>query len=387
MGEPSKNQALSLYIHIPFCRRKCRYCDFLSWPGRLEMLVPYVTALVREISKYRGVLSERQVSTVFFGGGTPSLLTSEQVNQILETIAAAGTLLPDCEISLEANPEMLTEDKLRGYREAGVNRLSLGVQSTHEALLAFLGRGHSPSDFYHAVESARKVGFSNISGDLIFGIPGQSLDLWHQSLEKMVQLQLNHLSCYGLTYEKGTPLFDNLLQKSFQAVDEDLEWKMFRHAIAWLQQKGYDHYEISNYAMPGDQCRHNLTYWENREYLGVGAGAHGFLNGERYENTTVLEDYLQRLKENEYPVVNREVVSLRESVSETCFLGLRLRKGISESAFQQRYGRSLNDFYPAVLPRLMEKRLLEREAGRIRLTERGIDLSNQVFTALMLDEN
>ncbi|MDW7671298.1 MAG: radical SAM family heme chaperone HemW, partial [Bacillota bacterium] len=338
-------------------------------------------------SQYRGVLSERQVSTVFFGGGTPSLLTSDQVNQIIETISAAGTLLPDAEISLEANPEMLTEDILRGYREAGVNRLSLGLQSTHEALLTFLGRHHSPADFYHAVESARKAGFSNISGDLIFGIPGQSLDSWHQSLEKMVQLQLDHLSCYGLTYEKGTPLFDRLFQNQFQAVDEDLEWKMFRHAIDWLQAQGYDHYEISNYAKPGNQCRHNLTYWKNREYLGVGAGAHGFLNGERYENTVSLEEYVKRLKEKEYPVANRQRVSLRESVSETCFLSLRLREGISESAFQHRYGRSLMDFYPVVLPRLMEKRLLVREDGRVRLTETGIDFSNQVFTALMLDEN
>ena len=377
---------VSIYIHIPFCRRKCRYCDFLSWPNQLENLQDYVNALIKEIDRYRGWLADRLVSTVFFGGGTPSLMNPEQVCRIIHEINQKGHLSGTAEITMEANPDQLTEEKLEGYRDAGVNRLSIGLQSTDPALLSFLGRNHTAHDFYKAVEAARKAGIQNINGDLIFGIPGQTLEQWRSSLEEVVKVQLPHLSCYGLTYEEETPLYRSLIRNEFQPIDEDLEWNMFRHGIQWLQESGYEHYEISNYALPGYQCLHNLTYWENREYIGLGVGAHGFLEGERVENTSSLSDYFQMLERNRFPVINRHKISVTESVSETCFLGLRLRKGISEQRFLERYGKPLLEFYPSIIPQLIERELLVKDKGYLRLTEVGIDLSNQVFEALMLEE-
>ena len=380
------NVAIGVYIHIPFCRQKCSYCDFLSWPQHEGSIPAYVEGLVREIGLYRGVLANRQVSTVFFGGGTPSLLSGAEVSTILRAIKSVSDLSPGAEISLEANPETLWEEKVQQYAAAGVNRLSIGLQSTHPHLLQSIGRMHSVEDFYKSVEWSRRAGIQNINGDLIFGIPGQRLGDWKESLTELAELKLPHLSCYGLTYEEGTPLTSQMEGGLVVPVEEDSEWRMFRHGIEWLQSRGYTHYEISNYALPGFECRHNINYWENGEYIGLGAGAHGFYDESRRENATSLKDYLKLILENEKPIIHQQRVSKNASINETCFLGLRMMKGISVENFQQRYGLSLMEAYPEELPRLMDRGLLEYVDGHVRLTKKGIDLSNLVFEALLLDE-
>ncbi|SMP39607.1 radical SAM family heme chaperone HemW [Anoxynatronum buryatiense] len=380
----SNQHPLSIYIHIPFCRQKCHYCDFLSWPNRLEDLDGYVEALLAEVDLYRGRLAERPVATVFFGGGTPSLLTGVHTSRILEKLAAVGNLTKNAEITMEANPEQLTLDQLKAYRQAGVNRLSLGLQSTHDPLLAFLGRRHTAADFYQVVELARQAGFVNVNADLIFGIPGQQLEQWQESLETLEAMKIPHLSCYGLTFEPGTPLHRQRETGVVCAANEDLEYAMFRWGIEWLQQKGYQHYEISNYALPGKSCHHNITYWENREYLGLGAGAHGFLSGERTANSQQMESYVTAINQGDFPYMNSEKIGLTESVSETMFLGLRMRRGISETAFESRYGQSMASFFEKEIAELVQRGLLERNSGFLRLTEKGIDLSNLVFEKLLV---
>ena len=381
-----KNGTIGLYIHIPFCRQKCSYCDFLSWPQHEGSVPAYVEGLVREIGLYRGVLANMQVSTVFFGGGTPSLLSGSEVSIILEAIKSVAHLSSEAEISLEGNPETLWEEKIQQYAAAGVNRLSIGLQSTHPHLLRSIGRMHSVEDFYKSVEWSRKAGIGNINGDLIFGIPGQQLEDWKESVAELVNLRLPHLSCYGLTYEEGTPLTSQMERGLVVPVEEDLEWMMFRHGIDWLKSKGYTHYEISNYAMPGFECRHNINYWENGEYIGLGAGAHGFYDESRKENATSLKAYYKLISENKKPIVKEHRVSKNASISETCFLGLRMMKGISDENFKKRYGLSLKEAYPEELPRLIEGGLLEYVGGHVRLTKKGVDLSNLVFEALLLDE-
>lgn len=380
------SSTISVYIHVPFCRQKCSYCDFLSWPQHEEAIPAYVDDLVREINLYRGVFAERQVSTVFFGGGTPSLLAGPEIKTILDAVTSVASMLPDAEITLEANPETLWEEKLKQYAESGINRLSIGLQSTHQHLLQFIGRMHTVEDFHKSVEWARKAGINNINGDLIFGIPGQKLQEWEESLSDVAALKLPHLSCYGLTYEEGTPLTTQMEKNRFKPVDEEHEWMMFRHGIEWLQSRNYHHYEISNYAMTGFECRHNINYWKNLEYIGLGAGAHGFINGVRTENAKSLKAYQKMISSNEKPIVIRQKVSRNASISETCFLGLRMREGISNKAFLNRYGTSLSDVYPVEIPCLIERGLLESVDGYVRLTEKGFDLSNQVFVAFLLDE-
>lgn len=380
----SQQDPLSVYMHIPFCRQKCHYCDFLSWPNRVEDLDLYVDTLLAEIELYRGRLAERPVATVFFGGGTPSLLSDSHISRILEKLAAVGSFAKEMEVTMEANPEQLTQDQLRGYRQAGVNRLSVGLQSTHESLLAFLGRRHTAVDFYRVVETARQAGFENLNTDLIFGIPGQTLEQWQQTLETIAALEVSHISCYGLTFEPGTPLHRQREQGFICAVDEDLEYAMFRWGIEWLQQRGYQHYEISNYALSEKTCRHNITYWENREYIGLGAGAHGFLSEERTANHQQLESYVAAVQQGEFPYMSRENITLWDSVSDTMFLGLRMRRGISEADFEKRYRQPMTFFFREEIGKLIQQKLLVRQEGFLRLTEKGIDLSNVVFEKLLV---
>mgnify|MGYP001151819309 CR=1 FL=1 len=372
-------QVISLYLHIPFCRRKCSYCDFLSYPDQLNKIGDYVNALIIEIKSYQRWLAGRLITTVFLGGGTPSLLSPTQVNRIIKTISQTAFLAKDAEITLEANPEGLSEERILGYREAGINRLSIGLQSTDPTLLRLLGRHHSVEDYNCAVVGARRAGINNINTDLIFGIPGQKIETWQSTLEIVKDLHIPHISCYGLTYEEGTTFKKNLAKGIMEPADEELEWSMYRYAIAWLQEQGYEHYEISNYAVPGNQCRHNLTYWENREYIGLGAGAHGFYHQERWENYSLIDEYLYRIQNNLQPVKSKMRISEAEAVGETMFLGLRLRQGVSEERFYQRHGNYPDAYFDDKIKKLVKLKWLKKEDGYIRLTEAGFDLANQVF--------
>lgn len=373
--------AIGLYIHIPFCVRKCFYCDFVSYPASWFEQQEYLTALKKEVNLYGLALAqpEKEVSSLFIGGGTPTLLDPAGLVLLLESVKSSFSLLPGLEITVEANPCTVKKEGLRLLAEAGVNRLSIGVQSFHVNHLEVLGRIHSPGDAAAAVEAARGAGFANINLDLIFGIPGQTMSEWLDTLRQAVGLGPKHLALYGLQLEKGTILEQSVVRGERQPCREEDELAMFQEAICFLDSRGYEHYEISNFARPGMKCAHNLTYWMNLPYLGLGAGAHSYMRGVRFSNYTSLKEYSRKLLLGECPVEDREKVSFKTEISETMFLGLRLIKGLDLELFYRRFGRKVEDFYFREINSLVEEGLIEYSEGCLRLTSKGLPVANRVF--------
>ncbi len=386
--------AYSLYIHVPFCRRRCAYCDFNTY-ARLEHLIPaYVEALRTEL----GCLAKAAgrplaVHTVYFGGGTPSLLPAAAVGQVLETIAQHFALAADAEISLEANPGTVSLAGLRALRAAGVNRLSFGVQSAHPADLRLLGRDHDYPTAIRSVAWARQAGFRNLNLDLIFGLPGQPLSRWQRTVELVLGLAPEHLSLYALTLEHGTPLAHQVEGGLLPPPDDDLAAAMYTWADERLRAGGWASYEISNWARPGYACRHNLQYWRNLPYLGVGAGAHGYAAGQRTVNVLTPQAYIRRLQRPQarpFPrtpaTVQARRLTVEDEMAETMMMGLRLtEEGVHAATFADRFGRPLEEVYPTTIPRLVEQGLLawDDHRERLRLTPRGRLLGNWVFRAFL----
>ncbi len=406
-----RDEALSLYLHLPFCTVRCVYCDFNTYAGLEDLMAPYVSALCQEIRRV-GRAAEAKVGravahTVFFGGGTPSLLPLDLHTRIFAALREAFTLTPDCEITLEANPGTLHCAELEGLRALGVNRLSLGVQSSHLHELRLLDRRHRFDDVVQAVSWARAAGFENINLDLIFGLPHQTLAQWQATVQRVLALEPEHLAAYALSLEHGTPLRAWVYRGLLPAPDPDLAAEMYEWASETLEQHGYRQYEISNWARddcrpPADEddpkseirnpkfaCRHNLQYWRNGEYLGFGAGAHGHAAGKRYSNVLAPATYIQRLRncaagEWAYPlspaVAQSSVLTPSDAMGETMMMGLRLtREGVASSEFKQRFGVALGERYRRELNRLRERGLLEWDGERARLTRAGRLLGNQVF--------
>jgi oxygen-independent coproporphyrinogen-3 oxidase len=403
--------AQSVYIHIPFCRAKCAYCDFDSFAGLEGYLAPYVAALVREIESFLNPKSqianrksktkvsgkETRVSTVYFGGGTPSLLSLSQVQRLLG--ALDSLLVKNAEVTLEANPGTVDYDYLRGLRGLGVNRLSLGVQSFDDALLRAMGRIHSAREALEAYYQAREAGFDNVNLDLIYGLPGPPdvpelnsgisgegyLARWNDTLSKALALQPDHLSLYALTLEPNTPMGAAVASGQLSLPDEDLVADMYVLAEELLEQAGYVHYEISNWAhSETKECRHNLTYWRNQAYVGFGAGAHSYLNGYRYHNVLSPLEYIARLERGESPVDEVSFTSKETEMAETMMLGLRLtRVGVRRAAFRERFGQELDEAYAAPIQELVALGLLEDLGEAIRLTPRGRLLGNEAFARFL----
>ncbi|MEX1071545.1 MAG: radical SAM family heme chaperone HemW [Anaerolineales bacterium] len=387
------NSPYSLYLHIPFCIHRCGYCDFNTYAG-LENLIPaYVDALITEVC-YVALASGARlpVHTIFFGGGTPSLLPVDKVAEILAAIRESYDLAADAEISLEANPGTLSLEKLHGLREAGINRLSLGVQSANPEELRLLERQHDFVDVIQAVKWARQAGFDNLNLDWIFGLPGQSLASWQQNINMAVELDPEHLSLYALSIEHGTPFKEMSSRGLLPLPDPDLAAEMYEWASARLNEAGYLQYEISNWAKSGPggkplACRHNLQYWHNLPYIGLGAGAHGFVDGLRIANTLAPSAYIKRLKDGgkfAWPrtpaTATAEPVNAQREMGETMMMGLRLvDEGISKGSFSRRFGEQLEAVYGNQIKRLEELKLLEAAGDALRLTERGRLLGNQVF--------
>ncbi len=389
MSEP-----LSLYVHIPFCTAKCGYCDFNSYAGQDHLIPAYDQALERELRLWGRSLGSRPVPTVYMGGGTPSLTPLEELARVADVVRECFRLEPDAEWSLEANPGTVNEAYLRGLRDLGVNRLSFGVQSFDDAELKALERIHTADDVRREVAAARAAGFDNLNLDLIFGLPGQSLDGWRRNLEEALRLEPDHISAYALTVEEGTALARNVARGRTPPPDPDLQADMYELTEDLLASAGYEHYELSNWARPGRQCRHNLVYWRNGEYLGVGAGAHSYLDGVRFANERLPSRYLAAVNETWEasqaggPTTMRQVASIeRETdemrMAETAILGLRLVEGVDLVAFERRFGRRFEDVYAAELPELFSFGLIERADGHIRLTRRGRLLGNEVFQRLL----
>lgn len=377
--------AHSVYIHIPFCTNKCYYCDFNSFVTNNPQLIwDYLEALRREMELTFREKPVEQVKTVFVGGGTPTFLDYEQMKQFLSTVQTylGPYLADDVEYTMEANPGTTDVDKLRLMRELGINRLSFGVQSFDNALLKRLGRIHDTDDVYRSIDNARKVGFANISIDLMFGLPDQSVAIFRETLDKAFALGTTHFSAYSLKVEENT-LFHTLYQKDqLPLPSEEAELEMYLVLIDEMEKHGYAQYEISNFAKPGFASRHNKTYWLNEDYYGLGAGAHGYIDGFRHVNAGPLAIYLQKCKEG-LPRVEQFEVPREDAMEEQMILGLRLREGVDLDRFAARFGISAYDVFGTIIEEETEKGLLVRDGAHLRLTRNGMLLGNEVFARFL----
>ena len=369
---------LGVYIHIPFCVRKCRYCDFLSFSEKEEQMVSYVESLTEEIRCFFQREPDYKVCSIYLGGGTPSILEPKLTEKLLQTVFMAADVAADAEITTEANPGTLTREKLKAYKKAGINRLSLGLQSTVKQELEYLGRIHCYEDFLESYHMARQEGFSNLNVDLMSAIPLQTLESWEQTLLRILELEPEHISAYSLIVEEGTPFYeDERLEKLIP--DEDTERAMYELTEKLLEKRGYQRYEISNYAKPGRECRHNLIYWDRQDYIGFGLGAASCIRDTRFSNTDHMESYLKQPFTDFYDRENLEKLSLQEQMEEAMILGLRKTEGISKKVFSDRYGEQMDHIFGDVISKYQKEGLLEQKDDFIRFTKRGFDLSNIVL--------
>ncbi|GED31341.1 radical SAM family heme chaperone HemW [Brevibacillus centrosporus] len=375
----------SVYIHIPFCTNKCFYCDFNSFVTNNPQLVwDYLDALKKEMELTFASKPPERVKTIFVGGGTPTFLDHAQMRQFLESVRdnLGKYWTDDIEFTMEANPGTTDVEKLAIMRELGVNRLSFGVQSFDNALLKRLGRIHDTEDVYRSIENARKVGFDNVTIDLMFGLPDQTMDIFRDTLRQAFALGTTHFSAYSLKVEENT-LFHTLYQKDqLPLPSEDTELAMYMLLIEEMEKHGYEQYEISNFAKKGFESKHNKTYWLNDEYYGLGAGAHGYVSGERHVNAGPLAVYMQMSKSG-LPRVEQFPVPREDAMEEQMILGLRLREGVGLERFSERFGVSVRQVFGNIIEEEIAKGMLEEEHGHLRLTKKGLPLGNEVFARFL----
>lgn len=381
-------QPISLYLHIPFCVKKCHYCDFLSFPGcSLSRQAEYVDAMIQEIHAYREAAEDYEVKTIFLGGGTPSLLEKELVERLFHELYSVWRAAPETEITIEANPGTLSREKLIGYHMIGINRLSLGLQSTIAQELATIGRIHNYEQFLANYYLAREAGFDNINIDIMSALPGQTLISYGKTLERILKLQPEHISSYSLILEEGTDFWENAeIERALPS--EQTERIMYHYTKKCLQNAGYERYEISNYAKPGYACLHNQVYWTGGEYLGLGLGAASYWKGARFSNTPDMEEYMENCSRARITENRKEIVTATQKnrMEEYMFLGLRMIRGVSIREFERRFGIPMNRIYGTVIRSYIGQGLLKIEQDRLMLTERGIDVSNSVMADFLLEE-
>lgn len=380
---------LELYLHIPFCVKKCAYCDFLSAPAKEAVKLRYVEALAEEIRQKSEFYRNYSVPSLFIGGGTPSVLLGEDIARLMETVHQRFYLEKGAEITIECNPGTLNSKKAAHYKSAGINRISLGLQSASQEELTILGRIHTYEDFLQSYDILRKAGFDNINVDLMSGLPGQTLSDWQTTVKKVTALSPEHISTYSLIIEAGTPFYESFSQDEARREagevprllpTEETERTMYEWSKSYLSAHGYHHYEISNYARPGKGCRHNMGYWRRENYLGLGLGSSSLVENERFTNTTDLEEYIK----GNYEKQDATSLTRKEQMEEFMFLGLRMTEGISRTEFKDCFGIEPEGVYGDVLASLYKQRLLQQEAGRIFLTDEGISLSNYVMAQFLI---
>ena len=390
-----EKKELELYIHIPFCVKKCDYCDFLSFSADEQTQRSYVAALQKELVFYGAKYKGRRITTIFIGGGTPSWLREESMQAVMETVYQNFAVDGDAEITIECNPGTVTEHKFEVYRKIGINRLSIGLQSAHNDELKILGRIHTYEQFLKTYDMARKHGFTNINIDLMSSLPGQTPDIFCDSLHRVLQLKPEHISAYSLIIEKGTPFYDlykfdavrqeaGMQTESLPTEEEEYQTtKMTQHI---LKEAGYHWYEVSNFAKPGYECRHNIGYWKRTEYLGLGLGASSLYGENRFSNTRDMQEYLGFSGNTER--IRKDVLklSLKDQIEEFMYLGLRMTEGISEIDFEQNFGQKLENIYGSVLQKYKETGFLEKTGTNWRFTRKGIHVSNHILAELLLDE-
>ncbi len=377
---------LSIYIHIPFCVRKCLYCDFLSFSASEKEKQNYVNHLLLEIEQNAGQYENHQVISLFLGGGTPSILTGAQIQAILVCVRKHFHLLPEAEITMEMNPGTVTEEKMAAYLAAGVNRISIGLQSTRDEELRRIGRIHTYEQFLQTYRLARESGCHNINIDLMAALPGQSMESYRQSVERVVALAPEHISAYSLILEEGTPLCEQQENYTFPTEDEDRD--MYLYTGQYLKDHGYHRYEISNYAKEGCECRHNKVYWQRGDYAGFGLGASSMVENVRWSNVSDLDAYYRGVErktlEKQEIRQNIQQLSVQEQMEEFMFLGLRMTEGISTGGFAKLFGIPIEEVYGKVIARFEKEGLLQRKGTQIFLTEKGMDVSNYVMAEFLL---
>lgn len=373
------NNKISLYIHIPFCKQKCLYCDFPSYCGKEDLMVRYVKAISKELER----LQYTQIKTIFIGGGTPTYLSLEALNVLSDSLSKLN-LSSDIEFTIEGNPGTFTKDKLIIFKRMGVNRLSIGLQAAQDSLLRKIGRIHSFQEFLDSFNLARNVGFNNINIDLMFGLPNQTLENWIETLEEVLKLNPEHISCYSLIVEEGTPFYGMYNDGKIELPNEDIERKMYYETLKILNERGYLQYEISNYSKIGKECKHNLVYWNLEEYIGVGSGAHSYIGGKRFSNPVIIEEYIESVENNKFTKINAHKNSFEDEVEEFLFMGLRKIEGISLKKFEEKFKKNIYLIYGDIIDKNRKRDLLEIVEGSLRLTKKGIELSNEVMSDFIL---
>lgn len=375
--------ANAVYIHIPFCRYRCYYCDFHTYVTRESQVVwNYLRALEKEIEKH----SAGEIHTIYVGGGTPTFLDVKQMEYFLSMINKAFPKRSiDLEFTMEANPGTISKDKLQLMKQGGVNRLSYGVQTFNDDLLNKIGRSHTREESFKAIEEARQAGIENISIDLMFGLPGQSMEMLDESLKEAFKLNIPHLSVYSLKVEENTVFSKWERQGTLSLPDEDTEFIMFERIITKAEEEGFHWYEISNFARNGYESKHNQVYWKNKEYYGFGAGAHGYLHGIRYANIGSTMKYIKEMNNKNSGIEESQPVNSMQKMEEFVILGLRLSQGVSAREFQKRYGKELHEVFGPPINEFVAKGLLEWKDDRLRLTRSGVYLGNNVFAGFLSD--
>lgn len=374
-----KKEPIGLYVHIPFCIKKCNYCDFPSFTGLSHLFHEYTEALLREASDISDKYGQPEVDTVFFGGGTPSILPAEEILRIVKTLKNLFNIKNPSEITMEANPGTITKEKAKIYMDAGINRLSIGFQAAQDHLLKSMGRIHTKDMFQECINLLLNLGFYNINTDIIFGLPDQSMEDWKETVSLLLKSDLPHISCYSLKIEEGTFWYELKKKGKLPDIDENLEREMYYYVIAEAEKAGYNHYEISNLAKPGYECRHNMKYWTDKPYIGIGAGAHSYMHNERYANVTDVKEYINRVMNNVPSETFSKVIDREELLSERFILGLRLIDGLSVKKLKQKFGEEMVEKYETKISKLEEKELVSYDGDMLKLTEKGLDFANLVW--------
>ena len=371
---------LGLYVHVPFCAQKCNYCDFNSYKiEEKNQKKDYLISIKKEMELYKEEFKNKEFTSVFLGGGTPSILTPEELTILMENIYSNFNIKRDAEITMECNPGTLNKVKLKAIKSLGINRLSMGLQVTQDHHLKYIGRIHTYEQFEKNYKDAIEVGIDNINVDLMYSLPNQSFDEWKETLNKIINLNPSHISAYSLILEEGTKFYDMYLNKEFELNDEEVDISIYNYTIDTLYKNGYHQYEISNYAKEGYECKHNIVYWKCDNYLGLGPGASGYINNYRYSNICDIKKYNKCLGYNKKPIEEKNVLSKKDEMEEFIFMGLRMNEGINLDEFYEKFNVNFKHKYNNILDKLKNLNLIIEQNNNIALTQRGRELSNTVF--------
>lgn len=370
---------LGLYIHVPFCAQKCYYCDFNSYKINSNQKKEYLINIEREMKFYKEEFKDKCFDTVFFGGGTPSILTVDELQELVNNINENFNIKKDAEITIECNPGTINREKLEAMKKMGINRLSIGLQATQNYHLKSIGRIHTYEEFEKNYYDALDIGFKNINIDLMYALPNQKTQEWKDTLDKIIKLNPSHISAYSLILEEGTKLYDMYQNKEFELLDEDTDINMYNYTIDTLKRYGYNQYEISNYSKENLECKHNIIYWKCDNYLGLGPGASGFIGDTRYSNIEDICEYNKCIMQNIRPVSEEIELTKKDKIEEFIFMGLRMNEGINIDVFKERFDTDFYDIYQEVMDKLIKRELVRFDGKNISLTQKGREISNSVF--------